>query len=118
MAKEQMMIPAPAFTEGNQITRVKLQLRMKVEGFDMMDLQSPAFVTTGHTSRLAQEMRLSHALPPGTTFMPVVPGYVRSVISFLYSPFRRTVCPPCPPPGRSARLLHQSKSSDEQQHHQ
>jgi hypothetical protein len=118
MTKEQMMIPAPAFTEGNQITRVKLQLRVKVEGFDMMNLQSPAFMTAGRTSRLTQEMLLPHSLPLGTAFMPMMSGYVRSMISSLYSPFPMTVCPPRSTPGRSLSLLYETKSSDEYKYHQ
>jgi len=54
MTKEQMMISTPAFAQSNEITRVKFQTRMKMKGFDMMDLQSSALTTTGHTSRFTK----------------------------------------------------------------
>ena len=54
MTKQQVMFSAPGLTQRNQVVRVKLQLRVEVEGFDMMDLQPLAFVATGHTNRLAE----------------------------------------------------------------
>ena len=38
MADEQVMFAASGFTERNQVLRVKLQVRMEVEGLDVMDL--------------------------------------------------------------------------------
>jgi hypothetical protein len=119
MTKEQMMLSALDITQGNEITWVKLQMRMKVEGFDMMDFQSPAFTTTGHTSRLTQEMLLSHSPPLRTPFVPMASSYVCSMVPFLYSPFLRMVCCfPCTTLGRSDKGSHESKSSDEQKQHQ
>lgn len=78
MTQEQVMFSAPGLTEGNQVVRVKLQLRVKVEGFDMMDLHPATFVATGHTARLAESMLLFDPGPLGAAFLPLLPGYVRS----------------------------------------
>jgi hypothetical protein len=47
------MISPWDFAERDQIAWVKLQLRIKMEWFDMMDLEY-SFVTTGSASRLAE----------------------------------------------------------------
>src|SRR5258708_34986831 len=95
------MISAPGFTQRDQVARVKFQLRMKVERFDMVDLQLVAFVATDHTCRLAEAMFFCHSGPLWTSFMPMLSSYVRSVIHSLShdvllfeSPFLRMVCLP------------------------
>ena len=54
MTKEQVMFSAIDLAQRNQVVRLKLQVRVKVKGFDMMDLYPIAFVATGRTSRLAK----------------------------------------------------------------
>jgi len=39
MTNQEVMISAPRFTQRDQVVWVKFQMRMKMEGFDMMDLQ-------------------------------------------------------------------------------
>lgn len=53
MTQEQVMLSPSGRAQGDQVLRIKLQLRMKVEGFDMMNLQFSPPVTTGHASWLA-----------------------------------------------------------------
>jgi hypothetical protein len=83
MTQEQVMFSAPSLTQCNQVVRVKLELRVKVEGFDMMDLHPAAFVATGHTCRLAESMLLFHPGPVGAAFQPKAPGYVRAMVPLL-----------------------------------
>ena len=80
MTEQQVMISAPSLTECDQIVWIKLQLRVKVEGFDVMNLQLFALVATGRTRRLAEPMLLCHVGPLGPSFTSVLPGYVRSMI--------------------------------------
>ena len=83
MTKEQVMFSAIDLTQRNQVVRVKLQMRVKVEGFDMMDLYPIAFVATGHTGRLAESMFPFHSGPLRASIKPMLPGYFRSVIQPL-----------------------------------
>ncbi|HEY7419174.1 MAG TPA: hypothetical protein VH593_28585, partial [Ktedonobacteraceae bacterium] len=53
MTQEQVMISPFSLAQSDQVLRIKLQLRMKVEGFDMMNLQFFPLVTTGHANWLA-----------------------------------------------------------------
>jgi hypothetical protein len=94
------MISAFDFTERDQVARVKLQLRVQVERFDVMDLQALAFVATGHTSRLPQEMLLLHTMPLRAAFLPMFPGYCQTMVS-----------PPWPPAPLSARTTCSTSSS-------
>jgi hypothetical protein len=89
MAKQQVMMSVPGFTQRDQILWVKFQVRMKVEGSDMMDLQLSSFVATDYTCRLAESMLLCHSMPLRASFAPMLSGYMRSIIQFLahYAPF-------------------------------
>jgi hypothetical protein len=81
MTDEQMMISTPAFTQSNEIMWVKLQMRVKMKGFDMMDLQSPALTSTGHTSGFTQQMLSSHSRPLGTSLMTILSGHMCPMVS-------------------------------------
>ena len=63
MTKQEVMISAPDFTQRDQVVGVKFQVRMKMEGFDMMDLQLFAFVAASHACRFAESMLLCHSGP-------------------------------------------------------
>jgi hypothetical protein len=76
VTKEQVMISAWAFTQSDQVVRVKLQLRIKVEWFDMVDLQPSAFVATSHTGRLAESVLLLDSRPLGAAFMSMLSSSV------------------------------------------
>src|SRR6266571_1287836 len=124
MTKEQVMVSAPGFTQRDQIVRVKLQMRVKVEGLDMMDSQPLAFVATGHTSRLAESMLLFHSGPLGASFMPEPPGSFRSMVHFLEHcaplfepPFLRMVDLASLTFATSARESQENESCEEHSHH-
>ncbi len=74
VTKQQVMFSAPGLTQGDQIVRVKLEMRVQVEGLDMMNLQVPTFVATGHARRLAEPMLLFHAGPLGAALLSQPPG--------------------------------------------
>jgi hypothetical protein len=121
VTKEQVMISTPAFTERNQIVWVKLQLRMKMKRFYMMDLQSPAFVTTGYTSRLTKKMLLLYFRPLRATFMPMPYGYACSMIPrFEYTApaFKRSLRIPKPTPAMRVSELQENNSCEENSYHQ
>jgi len=80
MAQKQMMLLARGLTQRDQVVGVQLQVRMQMERFDMMDLQIPASIPTGHTVGFAQQMRGGHTSPMGTAFMPMPPGDVCAMI--------------------------------------
>src|SRR5271157_1077121 len=83
MAKQEVMISAPHFTERDQVVWVKFQMRMKMEGLDMMDLQLLALVTTSHTRRLAESMLLCHSVPLWTSFTPMRSCNMSTVIQWF-----------------------------------
>src|SRR5271169_3559978 len=56
MTNQQMMVSSFDFTEGNQVFGVKFQFRKKVEGLDVMNLETFAFVTAGHAGRFNLQM--------------------------------------------------------------
>jgi len=124
MTKEQVMVSALDFTQREQIVRVKLQMRVKVEGLDMMDLQPLAGVATGHTSRLTESMLLFHSGPLGASFMPKPPGGFRSMVHFLEHgvplfepPLLRMVDLPNLTPATSASESPEHESCEEHSHH-
>lgn len=81
MTNKQMMISPSDLAKRNQITRIKLQFRIEVEWLDMVDLQSPALVTTNHTAGFAREMRVRYGWPLWTTLlMPIFTRHRQSVI--------------------------------------
>lgn len=49
VANQQVMISASQFTQRNQIVRIKLQVGVQVERFDMMDLQAMPSMAAHHT---------------------------------------------------------------------
>jgi hypothetical protein len=51
VAKEQVMFAPPGGTQRDQVVGVKLQLRMKMERFNMVDLYFSTLVATGNTGR-------------------------------------------------------------------
>jgi len=89
MTNKQVMISPSDFAKRNQIVRIKLQLRIKVEGLDMMDLQSPALMTTHHASGFAREMRVRYGWPLWTTLLvSIFTRYRQPMIA------RFRACPP------------------------
>lgn len=77
------MLSPSGLAQRDQVLRIKLQLGMKVEGFDMMNLQFSPPITTGHANWLAAQVFLLYPGPFRTSLMSMQPGYTRSMIQFF-----------------------------------
>ncbi|GHO47760.1 hypothetical protein KSX_59230 [Ktedonospora formicarum] len=71
MTQEHMMVLASHLTERDQVARVKLQFWVKVERFDMMDLDFFALIATGSTGRFSKQVLILHSGPFTTSFLPM-----------------------------------------------
>lgn len=83
MTQQEVMLSPSGFAERNQIIRIKFQLGMQVEGFDMMHLHFFASVPAGDARGLAQKMFSCHSRPLRAAFTPMLSGDVRSVVQPL-----------------------------------
>ena len=79
--KEQMVISALNLAQRNQVARIKLQFRVKMERLDMVNLQSLPPIATGDTGWLVEKMLLLYSRPFRTPFTPVLMSHLPSVVS-------------------------------------
>lgn len=68
------MVPSLDLAQRNQVVWIKLQFGKEVERFDVMNLQAPSSITTGHAGRLLQQVFSGECRPFGTSAPPVKPG--------------------------------------------
>ncbi|GLV61021.1 hypothetical protein KDH_78380 [Dictyobacter sp. S3.2.2.5] len=91
VADEQVVGAAPGFAEGDQVARIKFELRIEMEWFNVVNLQSFSPVATDHAGRFAAEMLMRDLGPfgaagsaifisdPGTSVL--LPGWDASISS-------------------------------------
>ena len=80
MAQKQVVFPALDFAQRDQVVRVKLQVGMEMEWFDVMDLNAQTCVAAGRTGRFAHKMLLFNPVPFRAPLTPMFPSYLRSMI--------------------------------------
>lgn len=81
VANQQMMVSATQFTQRNQVVRIKLQVGVQVERFDMMDLQAMPSMAAYNTRGFNCQVLVCHPRPFRAAFVPMLPGYMRSVVN-------------------------------------
>src|SRR5437879_2536788 len=70
---------------------------MQMKRLNMVNLQAPTLMTTGHAHRLMEQMLPLYSGPQWTTLMSMLPGHPRPVIGPPECPTN----PLCPHPARS-----------------
>lgn len=81
MAEQQVVISASDLAEGNQVVWIKLQLRIEVKGFDMMNLYARTTVSTGPAGWLLLEVCSFQRRPFGTPGQSI---FLRDLLSVVY----------------------------------
>lgn len=87
MAQQEVMIATAALAEGDQVVGIKLQVRVKMEGLDVMDLDPSPFITTYHAGWFTKQMFFFDMSPKRTAFDTMFDRSHGPVIGFFEKSF-------------------------------
>lgn len=80
------MMTASDFAQGDQVGRVKFEVRSQMKRFDMVHLQRISSVAAHDTRRLTQEMLFGNRAPLGTALMAMASGDVGTMVPSQWTP--------------------------------